>query len=44
MNLLYVIDFYVKNSLKFTGVDYDGKLCHLGFFLGKSLTIHTIAD
>lgn len=44
MNLLYIIDFYVNNHLKFTGVNYDDKLCHLGFFMGKDLTINTIAD
>lgn len=44
MNLLYIIDFYVKNSLDFTGVNYDDKLCHFDFFGGKLLTINTITD
>ncbi len=44
MNLLYVLDFYVENSLKFTGVNYNDKLCHFDFFAGKTLTINTITD
>lgn len=44
MNTLFVIDFYVKNSLDFTGVNYDDKLCHFDFFANKSLTIDTITD
>ncbi|STZ08289.1 Tyrosine recombinase XerC [Moraxella caprae] len=44
MNLLAIIDFYVKNSLDMTGVNYDDKLCHFDFFGGKSLTINTITD
>lgn len=44
MNLLYIIDFYVKNSLDLTGVNYDDKLCHFTFFANKSLTIDVITD
>lgn len=44
MNLLYVLDFYVKHSLDHTGVNYDDKLCHFGFFAGKILTISTISE
>lgn len=44
MNLLYLIDFYVENSLKFTGVNYDDKLCHFKYFAGKTLTVATISD
>lgn len=44
MNLLFIIDFYVKHSLDFTGVNYDDKLCHLDFFAGKTLTIETITE
>lgn len=44
MNLLYVIDFYVKNSLIFTGVNYDDKLCHFDYLAGKLLTVQTITD
>lgn len=44
MNLLHVLDFYIKNSLDLTGVNYDDKLCHFGFFAGKALTIDTITD
>lgn len=44
MNLLYIIDFYVTNSLNLTGVNYDDKLCHFSYFLGKNLTIATITD
>lgn len=44
MNLLYIIDFYVKNSLELTGVNYDDKLCHFTFFANKSLTIDVITD
>lgn len=44
MNLLAIIDFYVKNSLDFTGVNYDDKLCHFDFFGGKSLSIDTVTD
>lgn len=44
MNLLFILDFYVKNSLDLTGVDYSDKLCHFTFFAGKALTIDTITD
>lgn len=44
MNLLFILDFYVKNSLNLTGVDYSDKLNHLSFFAGKKLTIDTITD
>lgn len=44
MNLLYIIDFYVKNSLDLTGVNYDDKLCHFIFFANKTLCIDTITD
>lgn len=44
MNLLYILDFYVKHSLSFTGVNYDDKLCHFDFFAGKTLTINTITE
>lgn len=44
MNLLHIIDYYVKNSLDLTGVNYDDKLCHFGFFAGKALTIDIITD
>lgn len=44
MNLLYILDFYVKNSLDFTGVNYDDKLVHFDFFAGKKLTVDTITE
>lgn len=44
MNLLHVLDFYIKNSLDLTGVNYDDKLCHFAFFAGKALTIDIITD
>ena len=44
MNLLHIIDFYYQNSLKLTGVNYDDKLAHLGFFAGKTATIDVITD
>lgn len=44
MNLLHIIDFYIKNSLALTGVNYDDKLCHFDFFGGKTLTIDTVTD
>lgn len=44
MNLLYILDFYVKNSLDFTGVNYGDKLCHFDFFAGKTLTVETITE
>lgn len=44
MNTLLVIDYYVKNSLAHTGVNYDDKLNHLLFFANKSITIDVISD
>lgn len=44
MNLLYIIDFYVKNSLDFTGVNYDDKLCHFNVLAGKAPTVATITE
>ena len=44
MNLLYIIDFYVKHSLSFTGVNYDDKLCHFGVLAGKAPTVATITE
>lgn len=44
MNPIYVLDFYVKNSLSHNGVNYDEKLNHLLFFANKPLNIDTITD
>lgn len=44
MNLLYILDFYVKNSLKFSLVNYDDKLEHLRFFADKPISIDTLTD
>lgn len=44
MDTLFIIDFYVKNSLNLTGVNYDEKLNHLLFFADKSINIEFITD
>lgn len=44
MNPIYVLDFYVKNFLAHTGVNYDEKLNNLMFFANKPLNIDTITD
>lgn len=43
-NPIAILDFYVKNSLAHTGVNYDEKLNHLLFFANKPLSIDTITD
>lgn len=44
MNPIYILDFYVKNSLSHTGITYDDKLNHLLFFANKPLSIDIITD
>lgn len=44
MSLLYILDFYVKNSLSLGKVNYDEKFNHLAYFFGKPLNIDTITD
>lgn len=44
INSLFILDFYVKNSLSHNNVNYDEKLNHLLFFANKQITIESITD
>lgn len=44
INSLFILDFYVKNSLSHNNVNYDEKLNHLLFFTNKQITIESITD
>lgn len=44
MNLLDILDFYDRNHLQLTGVDYHDKLNILYYFADKSPNIQTVVD
>lgn len=44
MNVLYILDFYVKNHLSLSKVDYLDKLNHLTYFANQPINIQSVVD